>query len=276
MRRVTIAAVSAVMLLGGCQTPNPTVQTGPGAAPAAYRASDVDIQRAQALHQEAIQSGKVMAPGENPVANRYLDRVVARIAAQRPPGAVPLRAFIVKEESVNAFTTGTGYLYFNEGLLEALDNEAQLAMVVGHEVAHIDLGHLERRSDSRQTVSVLTQVGAEVLGQTLGGGLAQIGQLGVALAGQRATAYSSQSHEVEADKVGLDYAMRAGYDGLQAASAFRVLSEENGPQSRVAEFFSTHPNSAGRQAQLTEIASATGRPAYVGAAEHQSAVSTLR
>jgi len=278
MTKAIIAALTAALVLSGCQSAGgPAAPGAGGAAPSPYRVSEADFQKAQALHQKVLQSGQVYAPGENPAATQYLDRIVARIAAQRPPGSVPIRGFIIKDDDVNAFTTGTGYLYFNRGLIAALENEAQLAMVVGHEAAHVDAGHLSSGRQTDTTVSVLTELGSAALEASGVGGLAgTLGSLGVGLAGRRANAYFSQGHELEADDIGLAYTMRAGYDGLQAARAFRVLSMENGSQGRIASFFSTHPNSEGRLRILAERASATGRPAYIGAQEYAAMLSTLR
>jgi len=279
MRRIVFMSLMATTGLAGCQSSGGQSSIAPPSAPAApYRISDSDVQEAQSLHRKALKSGLVYGEAENPFATQYLDRVVANISTQRPPGSVPLRGFIVKDDDVNAFTTGTGYLYFNRGLLAALQNEAQLAMIVGHEAAHVDAGHLARSNAGETTIGTLTSLGTTLLQGTGIGGLAgTIGELGVGLASRRASAYFSHGHELEADDIGLGYAIRAGYDGQQAATTFRVLSMANGRQGRLAEFFSSHPNSEGRLRIIAAKAAATGqRGGVVGAADYARLLAALR
>lgn len=278
--RQTVLAVLTCAMLAGCQSPgvgpSSPVPGAPPSAPATpYRVGDADLRKARAIHEKALEKGLVYAPGENPVATRYVDRVVANISAQRPPGSAPLRGFIVKDDDVNAFTTGTGYLYFNRGLLKALDNEAQLAMVAAHEAAHVDAGHLPQGNQTRATVDALTSLGAAVL-DGVGGLGGTLGKIGVGLAGRRANAFYSQGHELEADDIGLAYVLRAGYDGQQAASAFRVLAAANGSRGGLAELFSSHPASAGRFQAIAAKAAASGqRGGFVGGDDYARMVATL-
>lgn len=275
MKALVLTSLVATMALTGCQAPvsgSPNTYRTPTSA---HAPTSAEMQRATALHARVTEAGKVYGPDENPAATRYLDAVIARVSSARPPGAVPLRGFIIKDDDINAFTTGAGYLYFNRGLLTALENEAQLAMIVGHEAAHVDAGHIARGAADEATVEALTQLGGALL-DGVGGLAGTVGQLGVGLAGRRASAYYSQGAELEADDIGLGYAMRAGYDGIQAASTFRVLSEANGPRGKIADFFASHPNSEGRLRTIAAKAAATGRPAYVGAAEYRQMLAALR
>jgi len=278
MHRPLASALAVTMMLAGCQNPGPTPPRGGYQAPAtAYTPTGTELDRARGLHEKVVGAGKVYSDAENPAATQYLNAVTARVSAQRPPGAVPVRAFIVKDDDINAFTTGAGYLYFNRGLLKALQNEAQLAMIVGHEIAHVDAGHIARGAADEARVDLLTGLGAAVLENYGVGGIAgSLGELGVGLAGKRASAYYSQGAELEADDIGLVYAMRAGYDGIQAASTFRVLSQANGPRGRLADFFASHPNSEGRQRTIAAKAAATGQPAHVGAEAYARMLTSLR
>lgn len=279
MRKILMASLIATMGLAGCQSSGGRTAITPPSTPATpYSLSQSEIEKARSLHEKALQSGLVLGETENPFATQYLNRVIANISAQRPPGSVPLQGFIVKDDDVNAFTTGTGYLYFNRGLLAALQNEAQLAMIVGHETAHVDAGHLARSNADENTIGTLTSLGTTLLQGTGIGGLAgTIGEIGVGLAGKRASAYFSQGHEIEADDIGLGYAIRAGYDGQQAATTFRVLSMANGSRGRLAEFFGSHPNSEGRLRTIAAKAAATGqRGGVVGAEDYARMLASLR
>ncbi len=278
MRKTVLACLVASIGAIGCAGSGsnaPATGSAPPSAPA--RLSNAEIERARSVHAQALRTGKVYTAAENPVAAQYLSRVVNNIARQRPPGAVPLQGFIIKDDDVNAFTTGAGYLYFNRGLLAALQNEAQLAMIVGHEAAHVDAGHIAQGINEQATVDTLTSIGVAILQSSGVGGLAApLGELGVGLVGQRANAYFSQGHELEADDIGLRYTIAAGYDGLQAASAFRVLTMANGSRGRLAEFFSSHPSSEGRLRTVAARAAASGQTGgYIGAAEYAQMVGTL-
>lgn len=187
--------------------------------------------------------------------NSYVNNVVQKIAQQRPPGSIPLRAYIVKDATVNAFTTGGGYLFVNAGLLAAMENEAQWATVAAHEVAHIDRGHISAGKANRQAVGVagaVAQIGAGLLG--VGGGLTN---LGIGLGQQAAASSFSRSQETDADTTGFQYAARAGYNMVEGARSFEVLSRVYG-SSRGPNFFSSHPQSPARQANLTRLARESG------------------
>ncbi len=206
----------------------------------------------------------------------YMNTIVSRVAKQRPAGSVPLRTYIVKDADVNAFTTGGGYLFFNAGMLAAMENEAQLASVTAHEIAHIDRGHVQAGKASRQGV----QVGAALA--TIGGALlgvpGQVTDLAVGLGANYAVNSFTRTQETDADTTGFGYLARAGYNGIEGAKSFDVLrrlyGDAKGPQ---AAFFSSHPASSDRKANLTRLAQQSGATkGRVGNKTHDSAVRKLR
>lgn len=206
--------------------------------------------------------------------NAYTDGIVDRIAAARPPGAVPVEAHLLADADVNAFTTGAGYLFINVGLLAAMENEAQVAMVVAHEIAHIDGGHILAAKSTRQTIGALgtiAKLGAAIAG--VGG----IVDLGVDVGAAAASSSFSRAQEEDADRVGFGYARAAGYDMREAARAFEVLARVHGSRSGVAAFLASHPQSAARQAALEALA-AEGDPGdgRVGKETHDGATLGLR
>ena len=208
--------------------------------------------------------------------NSYVNSVVNRIAAQRAPGSIPLRAYIVKDASINAFTTGGGYLFVNAGLLAAMENEAQWATVAAHEVAHIDRGHISAGKANRQAIGVIgaiAQIGAAAAGVGGAGTNALIGL------GQNAAASSfSRSQETDADTTGFGYASRAGYNMVEGARSFEVLSRVYGSRGGIAAaFFSSHPQSPERQAQLTRLAQQSGSTkGRIGKQTHDKATRKIR
>ena len=139
--RVLILGLTAALAMSACA---PTAQN--------TRLSLAEEQNASARIVRNLDAKGALI--EDRGLNSYLNSVVGRIAAQRPPGSVPLRTYIVKDADVNAFTTGGGYLFFNAGMLAALENEAQLATVAAHEIAHIDRGHGRAGKTNQQAVQL--------------------------------------------------------------------------------------------------------------------------
>lgn len=189
--------------------------------------------------------------------NTYLRSIVNRVAKHRPPGSVPLRTYIVKDADVNAFTVGGGYVFFNAGMIAAMENEAQLASVAAHEIGHIDRGHVQAGQSTRQGV----QAGALAL--ALLGAVAGVpGQLTdtvVGLGANYAVNSFSRTQELDADNTGIQYMAGAGYNVLEGAKSFAVLGRLYGNQTGpAAAFFSSHPPSKERQANLAQQARQLG------------------
>ena len=183
--------------------------------------------------------------------NNYVSGIVSRVAKQRAPGSVPLRTYIVKDADVNAFTPGGGYVFFNAGMLAAMENEAQLASVAAHEIAHIDRGHITAGRSTRQGV----QIGA-ALGSIAGAALGVPGELtnlAVGLGANYAVNSFSRSQETDADNTGIRYLAGAGYNALEGAKSFDVLQRLYGNKTGAAAvFFSSHPALGRAQGQPGE------------------------
>ncbi|MEM7744483.1 MAG: M48 family metalloprotease [Pseudomonadota bacterium] len=194
---------------------------------------------------------------EDPGLNRYVRGVVARISDQRPPGSVPLQAYIIKDASVNAFTPGGGYVFFHAGLIAAMENEAQFATVTAHEIAHIDRGHIQAGRATRQGV----QMGAAAA--AIGGALLGINPSAtealVGLGANYAVNSFTRTQETDADNTGIRYLAASGYNAVEGARSFEVLRRLYGDQrGAAAAFFSSHPASSERQASLTAQARQLG------------------
>lgn len=204
----------------------------------------------------------------------YLNGIVRRVAATRPKGAVPIRAFIVKDADVNAFTTGGGYVFFNAGMLANLENEAQVATVAAHEIAHIDRGHIQASRSNRTAVGIgaaLASIGAAAAGID-----PRLVQGVVGLGANAAVASFSRDQETDADNVGLRYLAAAGYNAVEGARSFEVLRRIHG-RSRGASFLASHPAPGNRQANLTNQAKQLGATrGRIGKSAHDRATRRLR
>ncbi|HEV7370162.1 M48 family metallopeptidase, partial [Arenibaculum sp.] len=138
-----------------------------------------------------------------------------------------------------------------EGMFQVAENEAQLAAVVGHEIAHNQAQHAQQRLSSQAA----TELGTQVLGAVLQGGNVGGGQQIAALLGAGAQ-YGlilpySRNQELEADRLGLLMMARAGYDPRAAVQLWRNMGAAGG--ARPPEFMSTHPGPESRIARLEEL-----------------------
>jgi predicted Zn-dependent protease len=168
----------------------------------------------------------------------------------------------------NAFAVPGGYVYITRQLLALMNNEAELASVMGHEVGHVAARHSQKRN-SRATMGGLGQVLATVLGGVVGGDAgARIGQQVGGAVAQNFVLSFSRSQEYQSDDLGITYLAKAGYDPMAASTMLASLASAtqlelkmtNGKLPPVRE--STHPDPASRvtrAAQKAGIANPVGK-----------------
>jgi Zn-dependent protease with chaperone function len=164
---------------------------------------------------------------------------------------------IVNRPEINSFALPGGYIYVNRGLLEAVENESQLAGALAHESGHVVMRH----GTHMVTQTTLLQFPAAVLSGMLGQGgslLSQLGQLGIGLSLDSLLLKNSRSAESQADEVGAYILYQAGYDPRALAKFFQVI-EKKAPQ-RTVQFFSDHPNPENRIRDLDREIALLGSP----------------
>lgn len=222
-------------------------------APSTGAALQAEQRQSQSLVQEMRRRDMLI---EDPSLTRYVERVAGRIAPQRPPGAPPLRTFVVKDPDVNAFTTGAGYVFVTAGLIGALENEAQFAFVVAHEVAHVDRGHVSQGAQQRSVAQGVALLGA--IAAAAAGAPPELARIGAGLGAEAVVADFSREQERQADALGLQYAAAAGWDAREGARSFAVLQRLFGDTRGAAAFFASHPSSGDRQALIDRMARAQG------------------
>jgi predicted Zn-dependent protease len=198
----------------------------------------------------------------------YVDQVGHKVAAfsgiANPAGAY--RFTLLNSAVENAFSVPGGYIYVTRQLLVLMDDEAELAFALGHEVGHVAAGHAQQRERAEQQ-AVREQLPWIMLGSVFGG------SFGNAIAGRgllRAelkTLSFSRDQEYQADDLGLRYMVSAGYDPAGAAEILAALSRDSALQARVQgtdnrglpEWASTHPLSENRLQRALADSRATGR-----------------
>ncbi len=165
----------------------------------------------------------------------------------------------------NAFAIPGGYVYVTRQLLALMNNEAELASVLGHEVGHVAARHSAKRN-SRAQMGGLAAMGATILGGLLGGG--QGAELGQQLGGQLATRWVmgfSRAQEYQADDLGVSYIAKTGYDPIASSTMLASLAAQTSLESRIQgrdekalpQWASTHPDPASRVVRAEQKAAAT-------------------
>jgi hypothetical protein len=200
--------------------------------------------------QVAVDAEKQLPSCNDPKVDAYLSELGEKLIAKLPTGGVeyPFEFHCVNDKAINAFALPGGYVFVNRGAIEAADNEAQLAGVMAHELAHVALRH----GTSEATKAQAAQTGVGILGAIFGGnaGGALLTELGRFSAGGVLLRYS-RSAETQADVVGTQVLYDAGYDPRALAQFFEKIEAESKGQNPP-EFFSDHPNPEHRVERVQE------------------------
>jgi beta-barrel assembly-enhancing protease len=187
----------------------------------------------------------------------YLEGIGQRLVAHAGGPEYPYSFSVVTYAESNAFALPGGPVWMHRGAIEAAQNEAQLAGVLAHEIAHI----ANRHSAGQISKGLAAQVGLGLLAALLGdaGRGAQIAQMGAAVAAGATMAKFSRDDEREADQQGLIYMSRAGYNPRGMVEFMQILRERAGRDPRAVEvFFASHPAPQERIERLEQQARALG------------------
>ena len=182
----------------------------------------------------------------------YVDGVGKRLAAVAPGASYPYQFKVVNVADINAFALPGGYLYVNRGLIEAAQNEGQLAGVMAHEMAHVALRH----GTNQASRAYLGQAGLGLLGGLLGKNDASTQQKIAAVGGFGLNTLFlkySRAAEEQADVIGAQMMAKAGYDPADMVAFFDILARTQARDpGKVEQFFSSHPAPANRAARIDQ------------------------
>lgn len=210
-----------------------------------------EIKVGQQAAAEAMQQMPILP--ENDPLTKYIRKVGERLVAKAPGEKWPYNFHVVNQKEINAFALPGGPMFVNVGTIQAADNEAQLAGVMAHEIAHVAMRHATANATSKMKWQAPLSILGAVLGSK-GGALAQAAQAGISFGVGSVFLKYSRDAETEADLVGTDILYDAGYDPQQMAVFFQKLEAEGG--SRGPEFLSDHPNPGNRMQRVQqEVAS---------------------
>ena len=196
---------------------------------------------------------------EDPESDDYIQTLGSRIASQVPDSQQRFRFFIVRDPGINAFALPGGFIGINQGLLTATANEAQLASVLAHEIAHVTQRHIARaiQAQGRQGLASAAAVVAAIL-VGLATGSPDAMQAGIAIA--QGTAMQQQinftrANEYEADRIGIGLLASAGFDPNAMPDFFETLGRRSGLAGlEIPEFLRTHPVTTNRIAESRDRA----------------------
>lgn len=189
----------------------------------------------------------------------YVAMVGGRMAANSELANEPFNFTLLNSRVNNAFALPGGYVYITRQLMSLMNDEAQLASVLGHEVGHVT----DRHTAKRYNTSIFTSIGAMLVGVATGSGeLANI----IGQAGQSYTMSYSRNQEFKADELGIRYIGKAGYDPYAASDMLAALGAQTALDSRlmgkqaeqVPSMARTHPLTQDRVDKAAQLAQRTG------------------
>lgn len=193
----------------------------------------------------------ILDSASNPVPYRILYKMRNKILASdklKNKNEFAWRLRIIKDDATqNAFCTPGGYIYIYTGIIKVLDNESQLAGVLGHEMGHADLRHSVR--------AMQNQYGTELLLQIITGSSAAVGQI-AGIANSLRGLKNSRCHEEQADEASVNYLSSTDYPCNSAAKFFEKIVAAGGGSTPV--IFSTHPDPPNRVENINKKATSVG------------------
>jgi len=178
---------------------------------------------------------------------KYINEVGRWVASQSERPNLPWHFGVIESEDINAFAAPGGYVLLTKGLYRKLQNEAELAGVLGHEIGHVIKKHQLKLLQKSQ----LLNLGAGVLGESVGKGNDSIQKL-IGSGAEICARSLDKDAEFEADRIGVVLGTRAGYDPYGLPEVLIEIGHSSKDDGRVALLFKTHPHPDDRLVKLGE------------------------
>jgi predicted Zn-dependent protease len=252
--------MAAAGFAAGCAT-NPV--TGKSQLMLVSEDQEIQIDQQYSPYQFSADYGTVQDTG----LNRYIDRTGQNMAGRTHRTGMPYNFHVVNATYVNAYAFPGGTIACTRGILLSLDNEAELAALLGHELGHVNARHTaEQMSKGMLTQAVVGGLSAVAgaAGSGYGSLASQLGQIG---AGALLARYS-RDNERQADALGMAYIVKSGYSSEGMVGLMDMLNSLGKHKPSAMELmFATHPMSAERyqtvvNSAATEYSAAKGQPLY--------------
>ncbi len=279
----------ASFLTASCATRN-VPPIGAGGQPFKPESDEVSLWKQAEKEEETLtKKAKIY---DDPLLDEYLGKIADRLLPDevRAAGGPGLRFGVMSDPTLNAFAMPNGRIYVHSGLLSRLDNEAQLATILGHEMTHVTSRHalrFTRDATNKQILFTVLAVAASIGVAVASGSRQQSGDsIGAAVLSQTANAILGiglqlaaiaaingygRDLEREADQGGMEKLVRAGYDPKEAPKVFQLLQAESKDRGSLETFFfGSHPKLQERIDTTTELVNTR----YAAAAAAPDAVKT--
>ncbi|MGA2989023.1 MAG: M48 family metallopeptidase [Candidatus Korobacteraceae bacterium] len=197
---------------------------------------------------------------KDPIVSEYVNRL-GQTLVRNSDARVPFTIKVIDNDEINAFALPGGFFYVNSGLIMAADNEAELAGVMAHEIAHVAARHATKQMTRSQLFN-MAQLPLIFVGGPVAYTLEQAAGLGMPVSFLK----FSRDSEREADLLGLEYEYSSGYDPAAFVQFFeKIAKEQKQKVSFLAKAFATHPMTGDRirlaQREIQDLLPA--RPEYV-------------
>jgi len=245
---IALCVAAAAVYTVGCAS-NPAT----GGKNVVMGSMDGEKKTVQKHHQEIV---KALGLYDDQAVQEYVNLVGQRVAKVSDLPNEEFKFFVIDDEAINAFTTGCCNVYVNRGLLLNINSEAELAGVLGHEIGHVTARHPARRQTRGVAASLGAMAAAILTGSNAIGQLANIGA-------QAWMQGYGRENEMEADRLGMKYMTKAGYDPEQIGKVFvmfqagekfeRQRAAAEGREPRLYHgVFSSHPSPDERAVQAAK------------------------
>ncbi|HEX8189355.1 MAG TPA: M48 family metallopeptidase [Pyrinomonadaceae bacterium] len=207
---------------------------------------DKEVSQGRQLAAQVDREAKFI---DDPVITEYINRVGQNVVLHSD-SKIPFTIKVIDSDEVNAFALPGGFFYVNKGLILAADNEAEVAGVMAHEIAHVAARHAMENQAKGMLAEIGLLAGSIFLGG-LGGMLINQGaQFGALLGFMK----FNRSAESEADTLGVQYMWAAGYDPNAMSTMFEKLAAKNKKKpGTFSKLFETHPQSVDRMNATREL-----------------------
>jgi len=262
-RLAAALALGGVAFTGAADAQLKAIRTQTNITPAERKQGDE-------AHPQLVQEfGGVYAGPQAAYVNRIGQNIAVQSGLSRSPSDFTVT--LLNSPVNNAFAIPGGYVYVTRQLMALMNDEAELAGVLGHEVGHVAAQHSKKRQSAATRNTILGVLGA-VIGGAIGdnggvlGGLGGLLQNNAMKAAQLATLGFSRSQELEADQLGVQYLKKAGYDPLALSTMLASLANQTNLEARLSggdarsipEWASTHPDPASRVRNAQTLAAKVG------------------
>jgi beta-barrel assembly-enhancing protease len=203
-----------------------------------WYSTETDIKIGKTYAQQIEQSMKFI---NDPVVTEYVNRIGQNLV-RNSDAKVPFTIKVVDSDEINAMALPGGFFYVNSGLILAADNEAELAGVMAHEIAHLALRH-GTRGQTRADIANIMSIPLIFVGGGIGYAAREVAGIGLPMTFLK----FSRGFEAEADYFGVQYMYKAGYDPNEFVNFFeKIQAQEKKKPGSLSKAFATHPQTPDR------------------------------